>query len=241
MKKNYILTILAIATSLSIISGCGTSARPADNSKDTSITTSITAEPQTSESTDTSSAVQTPVPTATEEPKPTQDIPADSTASEEPDLSETDSFEYEDNWTDEEKDAVRQARAYLDISGFSREGLIEMLLLEGYTEDDAVFGADNTGADWYEEATRKAESYLDISSYSFDGMVSQLQRIDKFTELEAIYGADHCSADWSGQAVEKASFYLANGDYTREELIEQLIYDGFTDDEAEAAANAVGF
>nr|WP_274601471.1 Ltp family lipoprotein [Dietzia maris] len=46
------------------------------------------------------------------------------------------------NWNEQ---ASRSARQYLDISGFSRSGLIEQLQYDGYSADQAAHGATAAG------------------------------------------------------------------------------------------------
>ena len=72
---------------------------------------------------------------------------------------------------------------------FSREGLIEQLEYEGFSNEDATYGADNSGADWMEQAAKSAESYLDFTSFSRQGLIEQLE-YEGFTEEQAIHGAD---------------------------------------------------
>lgn len=88
-----------------------------------------------------------------------------------------------------EKNALKHAKTYLNVMPFSYEGLIEQLEYEGYTHNEAVYGADNCGADWYEEAYKKAQSYLDIMSFSRSGLIEQLE-YEGFTTSEAEYAAD---------------------------------------------------
>ncbi|MCT2076264.1 hypothetical protein HMPREF3086_17160 [Dietzia sp. HMSC21D01] len=44
-----------------------------------------------------------------------------------------------------QSNAARSARQYLDISGFSRSGLIEQLQYEGYSPEQATYGATAAG------------------------------------------------------------------------------------------------
>lgn len=44
-----------------------------------------------------------------------------------------------------QSNAARSARQHLDLSGFSRSGLIEQLQYEGYSADQAAYGADAAG------------------------------------------------------------------------------------------------
>lgn len=73
-----------------------------------------------------------------------------------------------------QRNAVGTAQDYLDYSGFSRSGLIGQLEYEGFSPEDAAFGADTAGADWNAEAAESAQSYLDYSSFSRPGLYDQL-------------------------------------------------------------------
>lgn len=86
-----------------------------------------------------------------------------------------------------QQNAIRQAQAYLDFSGFSRVGLIGQLEYEGYSTEDATFGADNAGADWNAEAAEKAASYLEFTSFSRQGLYDQLV-YEGFTDAEIEFG-----------------------------------------------------
>jgi hypothetical protein len=88
-----------------------------------------------------------------------------------------------------QKNAVRSAKAYLDYSAFSREGLIEQLEYEQFPYTDAVYGVDNSGADWYEQAAKSAKTYLDYSAFSRGGLIEQL-KYEGFTQAQAEYGVD---------------------------------------------------
>ncbi len=68
--------------------------------------------------------------------------------------------------------------------------MIEQLEYEGFTHEEAVYGADNSGADWMEQAVKKAKSYLDYSSFSRERLISQLE-YEGFTHEEAVYGVDN--------------------------------------------------
>ncbi|GAA3922946.1 Ltp family lipoprotein [Microbacterium invictum] len=73
-----------------------------------------------------------------------------------------------------QQNAIGTAQDYLDYSGFSRGSLIGQLEYEGFSTEDATFGADNAGADWNAEAAESAASYLDYSSFSRQGLYDQL-------------------------------------------------------------------
>ena len=64
-----------------------------------------------------------------------------------------------------EKNALSNAHLYLNYTAFSYTGLIEQLEYEGYSHEEAVYGADNCGADWNEQAAKCAENYLKYTSF----------------------------------------------------------------------------
>lgn len=138
--------------------------------------------------------------------------------------------------------AVSKAISYLNYTAFSYQGLIEQLQFEGFTYEQAKYGADNCGADWYEQAIKKAISYLNYTSFSYDGLVEQLE-YEGFTHEQAIYGADNCGADWGGSTnlvIDKAKSYLKFTSFSYNGLIEQLQYEGFTYEQAKYGADNCG-
>lgn len=86
-----------------------------------------------------------------------------------------------------QKNALKKAKSYLDYSAFSHDGLVEQLEYEQFSHADAVYGADNSGANWNEQAAKKAKSYMEYSSFSHGGLVEQLI-YEKFTPEQAEYG-----------------------------------------------------
>lgn len=88
-----------------------------------------------------------------------------------------------------EKNALKRAGEYLDYTAFSYTGLIEQLEYENYTHAEAVYAADNCGADWYEQAAKAAQKYLDYMAFSRSGLIEQLE-YEGYTHDEAVYGVD---------------------------------------------------
>lgn len=86
-----------------------------------------------------------------------------------------------------EKNALRTAREYLNISAFSYTGLIHQLEYEGYLTEEATYAADNCNANWNEQAAKSAKEYLDISSFSRQGLIDQLI-YEGYTQEQAEYG-----------------------------------------------------
>lgn len=86
------------------------------------------------------------------------------------------------------KNALSSAKMYLNVMGFSREGLITQLKFSGFTDDEATYAVDNCGADWNEQAVVKAKQYLDIMPMSKSALITQLV-FEGFTQEQAEYGA----------------------------------------------------
>lgn len=94
-----------------------------------------------------------------------------------------------DGLTTGQKNALNQAKSYLEWSTFSYDGLVGQLEYEQYSHEDAVFAADNCGADWNEQAVKSAKNYMEFSSFSKDGLIEQLE-YEGFTHEQAVYGAE---------------------------------------------------
>lgn len=88
-----------------------------------------------------------------------------------------------------QKNAVKKAISYLGYSAFSHDGLVAQLEYEQFSHADAVYGADNSGANWNEQAAKKAKSYMGYSAYSRGSLIAQLE-YEKFTQAQAEYGAN---------------------------------------------------
>ena len=84
---------------------------------------------------------------------------------------------------------MQKAADYLSFAAFSRQGLIDQLKYEGFSEADATYGADAVGANWNEQAALKAQEYLDLTAFSRTGLIEQLE-FEGFTLAEATYGAN---------------------------------------------------
>ena len=141
------------------------------------------------------------------------------------------------NQSSEQSGAVRKAQDYLSFTAFSHDSLVEQLEFEGYSHDDAVYGADNCGADWREQAQKKASEYFNTSAFSQSGLVEQLE-FEKFSSDDAEYAAENCGADWNEQAAKKAQQYRDLREFSHSELVEQLEFEGFTSEQAEYGAAA---
>jgi hypothetical protein len=105
----------------------------------------------------------------------------------------------ENGLTRPQNNAIRSAKQYLRISGFSRSGLINQLSTDagdGYSIADATAAVDSLNVDWNEQAVRSAKRYLSISGFSCKGLIEQLSSSagDEYTVSEATYGAQQAGA-----------------------------------------------
>lgn len=98
-----------------------------------------------------------------------------------------------------QKNAVRTAKSYIKMQGFSRAGLINQLSSEygsGYNIADATLAVDSMNIDWNRQAVRSANSYLKIMGFSCNKLIEQLSSSygSKYTESQATYGARQAGA-----------------------------------------------
>ena len=91
------------------------------------------------------------------------------------------------NLENQEK-SIESAKYYLLSAPYSKSSLVALLEESGYSPEEAVFAAENCGANWNEEAYRYAKKLMEFSSFSKEMLVFQLE-IKGFTHEEAIYGA----------------------------------------------------
>ena len=88
--------------------------------------------------------------------------------------------------TKEQYNAMRSAESYLAFMAFSRKGLIDQLVFEGYSRESATIAVDSLIVDWYEQAVKKAQDYLDFMAFSRSGLIEQLI-FEGFTRAQAEY------------------------------------------------------
>lgn len=101
--------------------------------------------------------------------------------------------------TGPQNNAVRSAKQYLRLKGFSRNALIRQLSSDagdGYELSDAAVAVDSLNVDWNLEAVRSAKEYLRLKGFSCKGLIHQLSSSagGQFTESQATYGAEQAGA-----------------------------------------------
>jgi hypothetical protein len=98
-----------------------------------------------------------------------------------------------------QNNAVRSAKQYLSMQGFSRNGLINQLSSEageGYELADATAAVDSLNVDWNQQAIRSAQQYLKMQGFSCKGLVQQLSSSagEGYALDQARYGAKQAGA-----------------------------------------------
>lgn len=125
----------------------------------------------------------TEAPTTTAPPTTTTTVPTTTTTTVPPTTTTTAPSE-----DPQVANARRSARSYIDLMGFSRQGLIDQLEYEQYPVEAATAAVDSMAIDWNAEAVEKAQSYLDMMGFSHGGLVDQLI-YEGFTPEQAEHGA----------------------------------------------------
>lgn len=97
--------------------------------------------------------------------------------------------EPEPTFTAGQENAIQAATDYLDYSSFSKSGLIDQLVYEGYQKKDAQFAVGQLDVNWKQQAYQTAQDYLGYSSFSLSGLIGQLT-YDGYTQEQAEYGAN---------------------------------------------------
>ena len=91
--------------------------------------------------------------------------------------------------TQEQYNALNAAVSLLNAMPYSYGSLINQLILDGYSENAAVYAANNCRANWYEQAVLMAEYYLQNAVLDYDDLYQQLS-FDQFSPDEIEYALD---------------------------------------------------
>ena len=91
--------------------------------------------------------------------------------------------------TTSQANAKRMANQYIRLMPFSRKGLIDQLIFEGFSTSDAAYGVDSAGTNWRNQAVKMAANYLELMAFSKQGLIDQLV-FEGFSQADATYGAE---------------------------------------------------
>jgi len=172
MKKIIVTGTLVAAIAVAALSACGSGNGASNASGSTAApAATTTAAPATTTTAATTSVAPATIATTKEAPAPPE-------------------------FTVAQQNAIESAASYLEMSGFSRAGLIQQLSSEyadKYAMADAVFAVNHIEVDWNVEAIESAQSYLEMSGFSRAGLIQQLtsEYGDQYTLAQATYAANH--------------------------------------------------
>lgn len=105
--------------------------------------------------------------------------------------------------------------------------------------DAQAAGASHAETPAQTNAFMSAKLHMSEMPYSHAGIVAMLES-EGYSHEDAVYAADRLGVDWNAKAAEMAQQYVNTMEFTREDLIDQLMYEGFTREQATAGVTAIG-
>jgi hypothetical protein len=125
-----------------------------------------------------------PAPVAAPEPAPEPTVEPEPTPEPEPEPEPV-----EPEFTLAQEQAIGSAQDYLAYTAFSKSGLVDQLIFEGFSQADAEFAVEHITVDWDEQAVKSGQSYLDLMHFSRSGLIEQLE-YEGFSTKQATYAVD---------------------------------------------------
>lgn len=81
--------------------------------------------------------------------------------------------------------------SYLSYMPLSRTDLLDLLVYDGFSEEEATAAVDNAGIDWNAQAVRQAVIQMEtLPDTAYDELVDYLESVH-FTHEQAVYAADN--------------------------------------------------
>ncbi len=148
----------------------------------------------------------------------------------------------EENDIDYAQQALLRARKTLEYGGYSAKDLKEVLLHNGFSQEEADYALEivEPETDWDQQALQRTLQDMTYSHYSYLSLIEFLEHIG-FSHESAVYAADNCEADWKEEALCRLKDYIKYGNAeSTEELAQWLTYDQFTEEEIAYAIKAAG-
>lgn len=139
------------------------------------------------------------------------------------------------NWANEAKLRVEHD----DYTG-GKESMITVLTFWGFSKEDAEAGIELADIDWDKQAIKTAETQAQRFPDTRKGLIRSLQS-GGYSAEQAEKAVNEANIDWNDMVVRHGKSYLnAFPDWTRSKLIEQLVYEGWTYQEAQYSADQNG-
>jgi hypothetical protein len=162
-----IATALLALVLLIVLTACGGTTAELDTTTDTEVVTTSTPEP---------------APVKTVEPAPEPTVEPEPTPEPEPEPVEPE-------FTLAQEQAIGSAQDYLSFMAFSKSGLVDQLIFEGFSKSDAEFAVEHIDVSWKEQALQSAKDYLDMMHFSRSGLIEQLE-YEGYSTKQATYAVD---------------------------------------------------
>lgn len=97
--------------------------------------------------------------------------------------------ETESNETISQRNAVKQAKSYIETMPFSKKELINQLIFNKYSKEDAKYAVNKLEIDYKIQAVRQAKSYLETMAFSKEELLHQL-KFNGYTDEQAEYAVN---------------------------------------------------
>lgn len=136
--------------------------------------------------------------------------------------------------------AIYEAQKFINEqsknTAISKNKLIQKLRRKDFTEEQAKYGVENSGIDFYLQAYKNAENECKKAHGISKKKLEEELKKQEFSDDEIAYALQYCTADWKQQAIKRAKS-ATEPDYavpqSKPDLKETLIkYGLFTEEEA---------
>ena len=155
--------------------------------------------------------------------------------------------------------AEKAAKQWLEVMAFSKQRLIERLKNDGFTNEEAVYGANKVYGvkqsvdlenlkdiiDFEKKSAIKITKVI-LDSYEVTNRLISKRIIINHIEKAGIhskfgeYAVNNCNVDWCVQAEKLAKHWLETNEISKQKLINYLEHEGFTQEEVVYAVEKVG-
>jgi flagellar biosynthesis GTPase FlhF len=119
----------------------------------------------------------------------------------------------------------------------------QRLAEEAAAAEAAAAEAARIGSVAQQNAYRSAVSYLDLMGFSRSGVIEQLE-FEGYSTADAEFAIARLEAeggvDWNAEAAESAASYMDLTAFSRAGLVDQLLFEGFTPEQAEYGVSTTG-